>query len=68
MGSGTKFAAGLALNSAVLFGGTQKSLLITTYCKQLLCCFLFSRDIELSLAASDVGPVPVGASSRAPPK
>lgn len=43
--------------------GKQKKLLITAQHQQLLCCSLFSRDIELSLAASDVGPVLVGTSS-----
>lgn len=65
---GTKFTAGLAPDSAVVFGGTGKSLLSTTYYKHLPCCSFFSRETELSLATSDVGPVPVGAPSHAPPE
>jgi len=65
---GTELTAGLALGAAVVSGGTWKSLLITALYKQLLRCSLFSRDVELSLAASDVGPVPVGAPGCTPPE
>lgn len=65
---GTKFTPGLAPDSAVVFGGTGKSLLSTTYYKHLPCCSFFSREIELSLATSDVGSVPVGAPSHSPPE
>lgn len=43
--------------------GKRGKLLSGAQHQQLLCCSLFSRDIELSLAASDVGPILVGTSS-----